>query len=318
MIRYAIGLGSNVGDRRRHLADAAAELAGELGEVTASPLYETEPRGGPAGQDPFLNAVVMVETDRPPIEVLDVCQEIERKHGRVRKERWGPRTLDLDIVARDGPPHSDSRLEIPHQRAAEREFVLRPLADIWPQAPIGGGLTAREALPSTSGQGVDFLSDDWIPPVSRWKANALLAGQVALFVTVALALAYDGQLPGDGLGYLGFLGGVMAVVGVILALVASRSLGRSIAAAPIPKPEGELIVTGVYRYARHPIYGGLCLFFMGAALVLDSLLGFLAAAALIPFFLFKARYEERQLRMQYAGYHEYRRTVRRRLIPFVV
>jgi 2-amino-4-hydroxy-6-hydroxymethyldihydropteridine diphosphokinase len=314
--RYAIGIGSNLGDRRLHLADAVAELGNELGELGVSPLYETEPVGGPA-QDPYLNAVVVVETDRLALEILDVCQEIEDAHGRVREERWGPRTLDLDIVATDGPPHSDDRLDVPHQRAAEREFVLRPLADIWPEAPIGGGLTAREALSSTGGQGVDFLSDEWLPPVPRWKANALLAGQFALFVAVAVALAYDGTLPGD-VSYLVLFGGAMAMVGVVLALLASRSLGRSMTATPIPKPEGELVVAGPYRYARHPIYGGLCLFFMGTALVLDSLLAFLFAAALIPYFLFKARYEERQLRMQYAGYLEYKRTVRRWLIPLVV
>lgn len=316
MTRYAIGLGSNLGDRRRHLAGAVAELSEELGELTISPIYETEPVGGPE-QAPFLNAVVVVATDRPAIELLDLCQQIEQAHGRVREEQWGPRTLDLDILASDAPPHSGDRLEIPHPRAVEREFVLRPLSDVWPEAPVGHGLTAREALGMVQAQGVDFLSDDWIPPGSRLKANTLLAGQLTLIGAVAAALVLDGSFPDVEATTLTVIGAAVAVLGAGVATVAARSLGRSMSAGPLPKPGAELVVTGPYRHARHPIYGGLILFLMGVALAYQSPVGFLIATALIPYLVLKATYEERQLRLRHSGYSRYKRAVRPWFFPFL-
>lgn len=292
-------------------------LSEHLGEPTVSPVYETEPVGGPE-QDPFLNAVVVVDSDRSPIEVLDACQEIEQSRQRVRQVRWGPRTLDLDILATDGPPHADERLTIPHPRASTREFVLRPLVDVWPDAEVGDGLTAEQALDQVGDQGVDYLTDDWIPPVSPRKAHAFLAGQFAILVAVALALAYDGSLP-EGVAEMSrVLGGAVAFVGVVMAFIASRRLGTPMTASPIPGPDSELVMTGPYRFARHPIYGGLILFLMGTALVLDSIAGLLVSAALIPYFMLKARYEERQLRLRFAGYLLYKQTVHRWLIPFVI
>lgn len=315
MTRYAIGLGSNLGDRLQHLIDAYAEL-GDRFEVTAvSPIYETAPVGGP-DQDPYLNALALVETDAEPLEVLEACQAIEAHHGRERKIRWGPRTLDLDVVAAD-ISYRDDRLSIPHPRAAQRLFVLRPLSDVWPEAAVGEGLNAAQALGRVGGQIVDRLASEWIPPVSRWKSVALLTGQFALVIAVAVALAYDGTLP-DGEVTVGrVVGAMMAFGGVILAFIASRRLGIP-TASPIPRPDAELVMSGPYRFARHPIYGGLSLFMMGTALVLDSLVGFAVAAALIPYFLLKARYEERQLRMRFSSYLTYTQTVHRRLIPFVV
>ncbi|MFP4074370.1 MAG: 2-amino-4-hydroxy-6-hydroxymethyldihydropteridine diphosphokinase, partial [Actinomycetota bacterium] len=102
MTRYAIALGSNVGDRLGYLVAAAGALSERLGRVSASSLYETLPVGGPK-QDPFLNAVVVVESDLDAGQVLEICQEIEHTRGRERQQRWGPRTLDLDIVTSDGP-----------------------------------------------------------------------------------------------------------------------------------------------------------------------------------------------------------------------
>lgn len=317
MTRYAIGLGSNVGDRQQHLVAAVSALSEQFGDATVSPVYETEPVGGPE-QDPFLNAVVEVEDDRGPLYVLDVCQEIEHARGRVRNERWGPRTLDLDILVSDAQPYRDERLTIPHPRVSEREFVLRPLCDVWPEVEVASGLSATEALHLVDDQGVDYLTDDWIPPVSHWKANALLAGQFAILVGVALALAYDGTLPEGDVTAGRVLGGAVAFVGIILAFVASRRLRGSMTASPMPRPDAELVIAGPYRFARHPIYGGLSLFLMGTALVLDSLAGFLVAATLIPYFIFKARYEERQLRLKFAGYLLYKQTVHRWLIPFVI
>lgn len=315
MTRYAIGLGSNLGDRLQHLIDAHDELARNYQVVGVSALYETVPVGGP-DQDPYLNAVIVVETDACPTQVLETCQEIELRHGRERRVRWGPRTLDLDIVTAD-VEHHDERLSIPHPRVAEREFVLRPLNDLWPDAPLGKDVSAARAIAGVEPQGVDRLGPDWVPPVARWKARALVAGQFALILGIAGGLAYDGSLPEGEVTLIRVLGAVLAFVGVILAFIASRRLGVA-TASPVPRPGARLVTSGPYRLVRHPIYGGLSLFMMGTALVLDSLVGFVVAAGLVPYFLLKARYEENQLRMRFPDYQAYRRAVPRRLIPFVV
>ena len=317
MTRYAIGLGSNLGDRIQNLVAAAEELSRRLGSLELSALYESEPVGGPE-QDPFLNAAALIETESEPLAVLDMCQDLELMRGRERNVRWGPRTLDLDIIASDGSSWSSQRLTIPHPRAAEREFVLRPLVDLWPEAPVGEGLTAAEALDAVADQGVDRLTNQWLPPVSRWKSRGLLTIQFGLFLAVAVALAYDGTLPDGEVGFTRVLGAAVAFVGVVLAFVASRRLGPALAAPPIPRPGAELVTSGPYRLARHPIYGGITLFMMGTALVVESLAGLAASALLLVFFLGKARYEEKQLRIRYPGYLAYRQQVPRLLIPFVV
>lgn len=317
MTRYAIGLGSNVGNRHEHLVAACEEIERRLGGFEASALYETEPVGGP-DQDPYLNAVVVVETELPPIEMLDVLQDIERSRGRERKVRWGARTLDLDLLASGDQVSSKSRLTVPHARAAKREFVLRPLADVWPDAPVAPGLDAATALAALDDQGVDLLARDWLPPLSLWPSRALLAGQFALVVAVAMALAFDGSLPEGEVTVGRVIGGGVAFVGATLAFIASRRLGSSLTASPLPTVEGRLVLSGPYRFARHPIYGGLSLFMMGTALVLDSVGGFFVAFLLIPYFMLKAAYEERHLRMRYPGYLAYKQTVHRWLIPFVV
>ncbi len=317
MTRYAIGVGSNVGDRHRNLLEACAELERHLGELMVSGIYETEPVGGP-DQDPYLNAVVVAEADLPPQQLLDVIQEIEKAHGRERTVEWGPRTLDLDIVASDGRPVSTSRLEVPHPRAIEREFVLRPLVDVWPEAPVSSDLEAKSALAVVGDQGVDLLSRRWIPQAPRWPALLLLGAQFTLILAVALALVYDGTIPDRGMNVAQAAGVVVAIVGAGLAFAASRRLGTALRASPLPRQDAALVTDGPYRYARHPIYGGLILFFVGTSLALDSVAGLIATMLLVPLFLLKAAYEERHLRMRYAGYLEYRRRVGRRLIPYLI
>jgi 2-amino-4-hydroxy-6-hydroxymethyldihydropteridine diphosphokinase len=158
--RFAIGLGSNLGDRLDHLTRAVAAIAALADSVQVSPLYETIPIGGPE-QGHFLNSVVVIETGLDAGALLEALQDIESEHGRVRAAHWGPRTLDTDIIASDGPEVSDQRLVVPHPRAAEREFVLRPLTDVWPDAPVGDGMTAREALRRVEGQGVALVDHEW-------------------------------------------------------------------------------------------------------------------------------------------------------------
>ena len=129
MTRAFLGLGSNLGDRQRYLDDAVAALPGV---VAASSVYETEPVGGPEGQGPFLNMVVELDTDLGPRELLALCERLEAAAERVRVERWGPRTLDVDILWVEGVTVREPDLEIPHPRMAERSFVMDPLAEIAP------------------------------------------------------------------------------------------------------------------------------------------------------------------------------------------
>jgi 2-amino-4-hydroxy-6-hydroxymethyldihydropteridine diphosphokinase len=127
--RVFLGLGSNLGDRHRYLKDAVESLAG----VTAvSPVYETDPQGGPE-QDPYLNVVVELETDLTPRQLLGVCHRLETAADRVRGERWGPRTLDVDILWMDGFEVDEPDLQIPHPRLWTRRFVVVPLRDLAPE-----------------------------------------------------------------------------------------------------------------------------------------------------------------------------------------
>lgn len=129
MTRALLGLGSNLGDRRTHLRAAVASLP-DL--VRTSSLYETGPVGGPDGQGPFLNLVAELDTDLSARELLGWCARLEQAAERVRVERWGPRTLDVDIVWIDGVTVDEPDLVVPHPRMLERRFVQVPLLDVAP------------------------------------------------------------------------------------------------------------------------------------------------------------------------------------------
>ena len=131
--RAYLALGSNLGDRLAHLqlaVDALARVPG-VEVVAVSRVYETAPVGGPP-QDPYLNAVVAIETNLEPHELLHRCQQIEELAARQRVERWGPRTLDVDILLVDDDHFETEDLTIPHPRMWERGFVLAPLRDVAP------------------------------------------------------------------------------------------------------------------------------------------------------------------------------------------
>ena len=134
-VRCFIGLGSNLGDRQRHIEDAVERLRNVPGVavVRVSSLIETTPVGGPP-QGNYLNGVVEIETTLWPRKLLKRLQEIENALGRVRAERWGPRTIDLDILLCGDEIVREPELTIPHPLMHERAFVLRPLAEIAPQA----------------------------------------------------------------------------------------------------------------------------------------------------------------------------------------
>lgn len=127
-----IALGSNLGDRRAHLAGALREIGATPGVrvLRYSSLHETEAVGGPPGQGRFLNAVAELATTLAPEALLERLHAIERDHGRERGIRNGPRTLDLDLLLYGDVRCSAARLTLPHPRMWEREFVLAPLAEL--------------------------------------------------------------------------------------------------------------------------------------------------------------------------------------------
>lgn len=146
-VRAALGFGSNIGDKQAYLEEALARIAATPGvTLTArSSLYRTEP-WGITDQDWFLNACALVETTLSASALLDRCLAVEQELGRVRDIRWGPRKIDIDVLVYGDARIDADGLTIPHPRMAERAFVLVPLAEIWPGAPIADGLTAAEAL----------------------------------------------------------------------------------------------------------------------------------------------------------------------------
>ena len=145
MIRAYIGLGSNLAEPLEQLRAALATMAALPGCTLAavSPFYISDPLG-PADQPRYVNAVAALDTDLPPLALLDALQRIEQEQGRVRKaERWGPRTLDLDILLLGDQLLASERLTVPHYHMQARAFVLYPLADVAPadlQLPDGRNL----------------------------------------------------------------------------------------------------------------------------------------------------------------------------------
>ena len=126
--RTFLSLGSNLGDRRAYLRQAVDTLPDV---VAVSSVYETDPVGGPE-QGPYLNLVVELCTTLEPKQLLALCHRIEAIANRARGERWGPRTLDLDIIWMDGVTVDDEQLTIPHPRWKDRRFVLQPMMELAP------------------------------------------------------------------------------------------------------------------------------------------------------------------------------------------
>lgn len=159
MTRAYVALGSNLGDSRRYLADAIEAMAGlsQTRIVGCSRVYRTPP-WGVLDQPPFLNAVAGLDTGLSPGELLDALLGIERAAGRVREgERWGPRTLDLDLLHMEGVRSDDARLTLPHPRIAERAFVLLPLNDLAPGLDIPGQGRVAELLAALDCSGCEAL-----------------------------------------------------------------------------------------------------------------------------------------------------------------
>jgi 2-amino-4-hydroxy-6-hydroxymethyldihydropteridine diphosphokinase len=139
-VRAVLSLGSNLGDRVAHLRAALDYLARRCGTVAVSPVFETEPVLGDDagdGQPAYLNAVAIVDCGSPE-EALSAAHEAEEMRGRLRSVRWGPRTLDVDVVSVDAVVRDDPRLTLPHPRAHERAFVLVPWLAVDPDAVLPG------------------------------------------------------------------------------------------------------------------------------------------------------------------------------------
>lgn len=140
MTRAYLGLGSNLGDRLEHLR-TAVRLLGERGArlVRSSRVYETDPVGGPPAQPDYLNAVIEVEWDGSARELLEACLAAEEELGRVRADRWGPRTIDVDVLTFGREEIDEPGFEVPHPRMHERGFVLIPLLELDADPPLPGG-----------------------------------------------------------------------------------------------------------------------------------------------------------------------------------
>lgn len=155
-----VALGSNLGDSRRQVLDAmdALDAVSGIGVQARSRLFRTPP-WGVLDQPPFINAVVLLETTLDPHALLDALLAIETSAGRIRDgERWGPRTLDLDLLHMHGVTLDEPRLTLPHPRIAERAFVLLPLADVAPDLVLPGVGTVRQRLSKVDRAGCVALS----------------------------------------------------------------------------------------------------------------------------------------------------------------
>jgi 2-amino-4-hydroxy-6-hydroxymethyldihydropteridine diphosphokinase len=166
--RVVLSVGSNLGDRLGTLQECVNAI-GRLPDtdvLAISPVYQTAPVGGPAQPD-YLNAALVVRTGLRPADLLAALHGIEADFGRVRKERFGPRTLDIDIISYAGELSSDPALTLPHPHAHERAFVLAPWQDIEPDAELPGHGPVAALLAALDQTGVRRMPDAVLrPPVT--------------------------------------------------------------------------------------------------------------------------------------------------------
>jgi 2-amino-4-hydroxy-6-hydroxymethyldihydropteridine diphosphokinase len=159
-MKATISLGSNLGDRFAYLQnalDAINEMTGTQVH-SVSPVFETDPVGGPE-QGQYLNAVAVVKTVLSPEQFLAATQEIELSQNRERNEHWGPRTLDIDLLAMDTEVRSTPELELPHPRAHERAFVLLPWSLLDPDFVIPGKASVAQLLETIEVTGIRYRND---------------------------------------------------------------------------------------------------------------------------------------------------------------
>lgn len=163
-----IGLGGNLGDPLGQMAEALRRLDRHSGVCveTVSSVYRTPP-WGKTDQPDFLNACAGLRTDLSPADLLALCLDVERGLHRERNERWGPRTIDIDLLDHDGRQVETDALVLPHPRMTERAFVLVPLAEIAPDLVLDGR-RVDEIAASLDAAGIEIASDDG----AWWKASS--------------------------------------------------------------------------------------------------------------------------------------------------
>lgn len=159
-MKATVSLGSNLGDRFQYLQNALDSLNAATGTQvhSVSPVFETDPVGGP-DQGQYLNAVAVVKTILSPEQFLAVTQQIELEQNRERNERWGPRTLDIDLLSMDDEVRNTAELVLPHPRAHERAFVLLPWSLLDPDYVIPGKASVAQLLENVEVKGVRFRND---------------------------------------------------------------------------------------------------------------------------------------------------------------
>ena len=181
-----LSVGSNLGDRLGTLQGCVHAISGlpETDVLAVSPVYETAPVGGPAQPD-YLNAVLIVATGLPPQDLLAATQRIEAGFGRARAERFGPRTLDIDIIGYDEQISDDPVLTLPHPRAYERAFVLAPWHDLDPEARLPGRGPVAALLAG--------LGRDGVPaPARSDPGGAVKPTRISTLVIIAVVCAAAG------------------------------------------------------------------------------------------------------------------------------
>jgi 2-amino-4-hydroxy-6-hydroxymethyldihydropteridine diphosphokinase len=166
--RAVLSVGSNLGDRLGTLQGCVQAIARlpDTDVLAISPVYETAPVGGPAQPD-YLNAVLVIRTGLLPGDLLQAAHHIEAAFGRVRAERFGPRTLDIDVIDYAGRVSGDPALTLPHPRAHERAFVLAPWHDIDPGAELPGRGTVTDLLAGLDRSGVRQVPGAELQAVAR-------------------------------------------------------------------------------------------------------------------------------------------------------
>lgn len=169
--RCLLGLGSNLGNRLANLQDALRRLAPAVDVRAVSSLYESEPVG-PSGQPPYLNVACAGATALDPVDLLREIKSIEWALGRRPAPRWGPRPVDIDILAIDGVHIATPALIVPHARIAERPFVLLPLAEVAPDLRLVDGRTVAEAARAAGEEGPRLIAGpEWRDAVSVFAAG---------------------------------------------------------------------------------------------------------------------------------------------------
>jgi 2-amino-4-hydroxy-6-hydroxymethyldihydropteridine diphosphokinase len=313
--RATIALGSNLGDRLVQLR-AGVDGLRKLGEVAAvSSLYETEPVGGPV-QGRYLNAVVLLETDLEPEEVLTGLHQIEGDSDRTRGVHWGPRTLDLDLITYDSRQVDLPHLALPHPRAHERRFVLAPLAEVAPDAILADGLSPRESAGRVSDQKIKRWEGSWLTesPQLGSEARWWVVGQFALLGIWLIAVVSTGR---TAWGPLTLVGALVTGAGLALGVAAVVAFGRKVTPSPQPPEGAELVDSGIYALVRHPMYGAVIMTTTGVAIASGTWWAVAVSLLLGVFLRLKSAREEQILAIAVGGYSEYRASVRRRFIPGV-